>query len=275
METIKMEQDNKKLSLKEEQELEFRILLHFDSFCKSNSINYSLYAGTMLGAVRHKGFIPWDDDIDVLMTRENYNKFLSLYKSGNSYSLINYSKSKRCTSILFSKIFDNNTVAEEPNVKMIPGEGVWLDIFPIDYISNNKLKRFFTNLHFFLVDKLIYARSAKKPTLPYQLLKTFAFWKTNKSLLTSLDKYSCKAKKSNYLKNLTMIRGGEIKNDKKFPASYFSQYSMLEFCGHNFQCLTQYDQMLKIEYGDYMTLPPANERYSHSMNAYLKDRNEN
>ena len=63
------------------------ILDDFDSFCHSNDIQYSLAYGTVLGAVRHKGFIPWDDDLDVMMTRENYNKFLTLFKNNEKYTL--------------------------------------------------------------------------------------------------------------------------------------------------------------------------------------------
>ncbi|MFA6756049.1 MAG: LicD family protein [Bacilli bacterium] len=261
----------KELTLKEIQEIELGILIEFDNFCKSNNIKYSLYGGTLLGAVRHKGFIPWDDDIDVLMTRNNYDKFINTYKSNKRYTLINYGNNKGCTNISFSKIFDNNTDAEEDNAKKIPGEGVWLDIFPFDYLSNNKFKRKLTNLHFLFIDKLIYARAAKHPSLLYKLLRTLFFWKTNKRLLTSLDKYSHKVKESNYLQNLSMVYIKDLKKDNKFPSYLFNEYTTIEFCGYTFPCMSKYSDMLRLEYGDYMKLPPINERHSHSMTAYKKE----
>ena len=263
---------NEKLSLQEEQELEFQILLNVDAFCKSNNIKYSLYAGTMLGAIRHKGFIPWDDDIDILMTRENYNKFISTYKSNENYSLVNYSNNPDCTGILFSKIFDNNTDAEEPNTKKIPGEGVWLDIFPFDFVSDNKFKRKITAFHFMLISKIIYSRTTKHNSFAYKILKLLFFWKTNKSLYTSLDKYSKKVKPSNFVKDLTMINGRDFIRDKKFPASLFLEYAEVEFMNFKFPCLKQFKEVLTIEFGDYMTLPPINQRYSHSMEAYRKNK---
>jgi lipopolysaccharide cholinephosphotransferase len=248
--------NNQKLTLKEEQSCELKILIFFDAFCKQNNIRYSLYAGTMLGAIRHKGFIPWDDDIDVILTRENYNKFISTFNSTKQYLLVNYSRNKKCTGILFSKIFDTTTVAVEKKTKPLPNEGVWLDIFPLDYVPNNAFKRKQVNLHFYFVAKLIWARSAKKPSFLYFALKIFFFWS--------------KAQKSDYFKDLTMINLKQFKSDSKFPAFLFNDYITVEFEGHYFSCFKEYDRILKIHFGDYMTLPPIEQRHTHSMDAFLK-----
>ena len=83
------------------------ILDDFDTFCKESNIEYSLAYGTLLGAVRHKGFIPWDDDLDVMMTRENYNKFLSLFKNDEKYTL---QKEQVDYPLYFSKLRKNKTI---------------------------------------------------------------------------------------------------------------------------------------------------------------------
>lgn len=115
------------------------ILNDFDSFCRSNNIQYSLAYGTVLGAVRHKGFIPWDDDLDVMMTRENYNKFLWLYKDNEKYTL---QKEQIDYPLYFSKLRKNETTFIE-NIKYRKKwknihQGIYIDIFPEDKVAKNK-----------------------------------------------------------------------------------------------------------------------------------------
>lgn len=265
-----MIEQEKELTLKQVQSHELEILVFFDAFCKENNIEYSLYAGTMLGAIRHNGFIPWDDDVDVILTRDNYNKFTSAFSSTKRYSLVNYSTNKDCKRILFSKIFDTTTKATESNIKPLPNEGVWLDIFPLDFVPNSSLKRKSLNFRFCLISKLLLARSTKRPNAFYCFLKVLFFWKTNKSLLESLNKYSGKAKKSNFVNDLTMINFKKLSEDFKFKSSLFQNYIEVEFEGRFFSCFSEYDKILKIQYGNYLVLPPVSQRHTHSMNAYLK-----
>ena len=117
------------------------ILDDFDSFCRSNDIQYSLAYGTVLGAVRHKGFIPWDDDLDVMMTRENYNKFLTLFKNNEKYTL---QKEQIDYPLYFSKLRKNGTTFIE-NIKYRKKwknihQGIYIDIFPLDKVSSNKIE---------------------------------------------------------------------------------------------------------------------------------------
>lgn len=117
----------------------FELLNDFDSFCKENGIQYFLAYGSVLGAIRHKDFIPWDDDLDVMMTRENYNKLLSAYKNNEKYFLqrdtIDY-------PLQFSKLRANETTFIEriPYKRKYKNihQGMYIDIFPVDKVAAQK-----------------------------------------------------------------------------------------------------------------------------------------
>ena len=123
--------------MNEIQTMEFQILKQFKKYCKKRSINFFLVGGTLLGAVRHKGFIPWDDDIDVAMLRDSYNKLIQFAKENP------YIDSKKRYKILiplqkkhiypYIKIIDTNTIAYEKYIKEEYANGLWLDVFPYDY----------------------------------------------------------------------------------------------------------------------------------------------
>ena len=146
-----------KYKLKKLQELEFDILKQFIEICDKYNLNYSLAYGTLIGAVRHKGFIPWDDDIDVAMSRADYDKFCKIMESQplEGYFFQSYITEPQC-GLIFSKIRKDNTVLSEiysHHINM--HQGVWIDIFPYDKVSNNKIKRKIDYL-MFLVWKNMY-----------------------------------------------------------------------------------------------------------------------
>ena len=127
------------------QETEFEILVEIARFCRDNHICYSLYGGTLLGAVRHKGFIPWDDDIDIVMTRDQYTRFCNEWKSKPiaGYYLENFETDKH-TQNVHSKVRKDGTVflSDIENEK-IGHHGIWVDIFVMDKvpIETDKEKR--------------------------------------------------------------------------------------------------------------------------------------
>ena len=141
----------KKLSLKEIQEIQLNILIFLDKICKENKIKYYLSSGTLLGAVKYKGFIPWDDDIDVILFRDDYMKLMKVLKNQvENYKLLSIYNTKDYY-YAFAKLVDTNTVLTE-NAKKIKDMGVYIDIVPMDgYISGNinkeiKNLRFIRNL---------------------------------------------------------------------------------------------------------------------------------
>ena len=124
--------------LRKVQLTELKILEKIDEICKKNNINYFLIGGTLLGAVRHKGFIPWDDDIDVGMLREDYEKFINVCLKngalGKDYYL-HCNESDNDYFIPFIKVKKNNTTFAEKNIENInTHKGIFLDIFPYDNV---------------------------------------------------------------------------------------------------------------------------------------------
>ena len=118
---------------------------YFDTFCNENNIRYYLMGGTALGAIRHKGFIPWDDDFDVFMDYDNYSRFLNIVDSKIDKKLFYFQK--ECTEewpLYFSKLRMNNTTFIEKDVKnRIMHHGIYIDIMCLNSTPNNKISRYF------------------------------------------------------------------------------------------------------------------------------------
>jgi len=133
-----------KASLKEHQEVLFELLQAFDAVCRKHQIKYMLFAGTALGAVRHQGFIPWDDDLDVVMLRPEYDRFMKIAEG--ELDLQKYFLQKEFSEhypMFFSKLRKNNTTCFE---RFIPKDsmthqGIYIDIFPCDNLSDNRILR--------------------------------------------------------------------------------------------------------------------------------------
>ena len=122
------------MTLNDIKKVSLDILISIHEYCKANGIKYSLGYGTMLGAVRHKGFIPWDDDIDILMMREDYDRFLSGYKD-SKFEVIDHKREKKYI-LPYAKVVDKNTVLFNswmPDLKL----GVSVDVFPVDYVGKD------------------------------------------------------------------------------------------------------------------------------------------
>ena len=125
----------KQLSLRDLKKIEIEILDNLDSFCKSNNIRYSLGEGTLIGAARHKGFIPWDDDIDVIMLRDDFERFKTHY-SDERFRLI-YTHDKGIFPFFYMRLSDNKTIVDFPDIDPYYEGGVWIDILPIDNIPDS------------------------------------------------------------------------------------------------------------------------------------------
>ena len=128
-----------KLSLKEIQKIELDILLYLDKVCRENDIKYYLSSGTLLGAIKYQGFIPWDEDIDVIFLREDYNKLIKCFENETGrYKLLSIYNSKDYY-YPFAKLVDTKTTLIE-NSKPINDMGVYIDIVPMDGYLDDKFK---------------------------------------------------------------------------------------------------------------------------------------
>ena len=130
----------KKMQLREIKDIELDILIAFNKFCQDNNLKYYLSGGTLLGAIRHKGFIPWDDDIDVCMPRPDYERLMKIFPNiyMNKYKLKTISRKNFICP--FAKIIDINTRVDFKYLNNID-KNLWLDIFPIDGLPKSKKKQ--------------------------------------------------------------------------------------------------------------------------------------
>lgn len=268
---------NRKISSIDEIKLmRLNILQSFHQFCITNNINYSITYGTLIGALRHKGFIPWDDDIDVCMLREDYEKFEDLFPSQNGKIMFYTLKRNKKWNRPYGKLFDSSTVEIENNAINI-GIGVSIDIFPIDevpdktyiYIVYNKIRMFLINL--MMLKSLIWSsqRSFNKNLIVLIskiLLYPFPF----RGFAMLIDKYG--QLYNNRGNERLMHNCDSVDGDYFITKRLFDKYIDVDFEGHQLKAMRGYDKYLYAIYGDYMQLPPKEERVSHhEFQAYWKE----
>ena len=252
-------------TLKRLQDTELEILTAFDRFCTENDIRYSLYAGTALGAVRHKGFISWDDDIDVVMTRGEYNKFIDRIRTHpiDGYTMDSPELNPYC-AISHAKMMKNGTLLISSDWEYSRGgnHGIWIDIFPLDKITEKTKKRVYR-----IGKKIIFLTRAYGGNKNDGWVK-----KAIRALARCVPKTAARRKLDRYLYELA-VNDRQTQTDYQWTVlaavgtfRYVYRTEMMEkmhrtaFDGHMFLLTDDYESMLHQLYGDYMTLPPAEER---------------
>lgn len=268
----------KKLDLKEIQQIELSVLLDFDKLARANGLKYSLFAGTMLGAVRHKGFIPWDDDIDITMPRPDYEKLIELCKQpGFLPAYLKLSCFEDGTlDVPFMKIFDTRTKIVEENYNEGAVKSLWIDIFPMDGLPESlpeKIKYykkclFVTKINLAAAAKVGYGTTKAKKIIKAVIVKPVLAIIGRKRIAGILRKMAIKTPYGSTSECGLAVWGF----DGPYQALTIQEYEDLiemEFEGHKFYCTSAWDKNLKGIFGDYMTLPPEDERPSHDMEAYL------
>lgn len=246
-------------SLEEHQQALVSILKEFDRICDLLDIPYVLFAGTLLGAVRHKGIIPWDDDIDVLMLRSDYERFLDeaeavidkekffLQKEFSEHWPMFFSKLRLNGTTCLEKYHPNDTLCHH---------GVYIDIFPCDNASDNSFLR---KIQFY-ASKVVIAKSLKRRgyVTNSTLKKAFMFCC---SILPMSPFFKLARLGKPDSKTVHTFFGAASGYEKNFyQRSLFTNKIKIEFCGSDYPVPSDYDCLLKIIYGDYMTLPPVEER---------------
>lgn len=267
------------LILKEVQKIALSLLIEFDNICKAQSLRYSLGGGTLLGAVRHNGFIPWDDDIDVMMPRPDYEKFLK-YCTENlpPFDVLSYQNNSNYTN-LFIKIADRHTKSSDGRKELEDNIGVCIDIFPIDGLGDSfktALKNF--NRTKFRRELLVaskwrkFFKSKTRPIyfepirLGMYLISRFV---NKQKLCVSIDESikSIKFENSRY----SGCVSGSYREREIMGTETFVNYTTLSFENREFDVISDYHEYLRQHYGDYMKLPPVDKRITHhSIQFYWK-----
>ncbi|MCG0634676.1 LicD family protein [Lactiplantibacillus plantarum] len=277
----------KKVSRNENKKIVIGLLDYFDAICRKNNIEYSLAGGTLLGAVRHGGFIPWDDDGDVIVTRDNYEKLKKVFYQAKNDEFGFMSEEDEGYYYVFSKLYDRRTVLETltPQDAEIKDLGVYIDIFPIDLLPDpskkSEIKTFYTRLmdintsmfmtipgfYYFnnnplkrIIKRFIYyprylrrARGEKNPKV----------WQ--KYLLSELKKYdSSEECGAGFILSEYSVK-------ECIPKKAFEQYMDIKFEDRKFRSIKDNKIYLESLYGDYMKLPPKDKRKpKHAYISYWK-----
>ena len=255
-------------ALKELQRQELAILLDVQAACNELGIEFFLGEGTLLGAVRHQGFIPWDDDVDLLMKRSEYDRFLRLappllapmYQVQHSTTVANY-----WSPVMKVRLVEGDPLFRQQHIEHLsPDNGPLIDIFPIDYVPKpagvglRLQSTYIRLLRGLLVHKL---RTKPATNLRRRLLRVAARGVSTRWLHRQLE-WAHTVHNHHERPFLATLATYHPVARQVLPADAFADTVALVFEGHELPAPTGYDLVLTTTYGDYRTLPPENERGS-------------
>lgn len=261
--------EKRQIELKDMRTIQLDIMDKIDYICRENGLRYSLGGGTLLGAVRHKGYIPWDDDIDIMLPRPDYERFLTLFDGRYPNLVLQHYKNDDTYYFLFAKVYDNRTCLIEENTV----GGVYVDVFPVDGLPSEEglsgyIKELYeTKENLIRSTKFYKFKSGKLMYLKY-LLKQIVY-PSRRKVIELLDKQfiSFPFETSDFAGAIT----GIYFEKEHMPASTFKEYTELTFEEHKYMAIADYDSYLTKHYGDYMKLPPIEQQVSnHSYKVYWK-----
>lgn len=250
--------EKKLLSIEEIHEIILEIMKDIDSFCRKNNIPYTIAAGTMLGAIRHGGFIPWDDDSDIFMLREDFNRFVSTYKSDRYHLLFNTREEHGFMVSGYAKVIDPDTFVDDRT--SMSKYGVFVDVFPLDDMPEDP-KECKKHMHTIMsIHNRIYHRQKKDFV---SIIKSYRhsldWWWNRLNRAVSDDTY----------KGSPIVAQAIGTNNYRtvLRRDRFDSLVDIPFEGYNFLGFSDPHSYLEMLYGpDYMT--PV--KWSHNITAYRK-----
>ena len=258
------------INLEELRSIQLDLLQKTAEFCENNGLRYFLCGGTLIGAIRHKGYIPWDDDIDIAMPRPDYDRFAKIFNRPENYYQVVNMETNPDYAYAFAKVYDNRTELKELHYNGIPF-GVYIDIFPADGVKYAAQIRKIMLLH-----KVLNAKKANYSkrklfkiianTLAKLILLPFSAHQIAKWMDDEARRYTFGSlPMAGVIANSLGI--GEMVDKSVFDCDVYR-----EFEGREYRVPIGYDTWLRSVYGDYMQLPPEEHRVSHhTFDAWWKD----
>ena len=270
----------REMTLKEVQSVLYDILVDIHDFCVENDIKYSLAGGTLLGAIRHNGFIPWDDDIDVQMSRPEYERFIHSYSSKKGYRLFSHEvDTDDDVEIAFTRVCEmqQTFVNTGTNPWCNKSTGLWIDVVPIDGAPDNekeakcKIRKMFIlwKMSFLVRSRLkidfrmVESAVKRRHFFMKRLLAKFLPNDFTSKYIDLCQEYDYKHSK--YLANYSTMQN---KYKEWQPIETMSSFVLHRFEKGEFYIMEDYNTSLSSLYGDYMKLPPEDKRISHIDNLY-------
>jgi len=263
--------------LKELHIKQVEILDYIVDICLKNNLTYFLIGGTLLGAVRHKGFIPWDDDLDIAMPRKDYNIFIDICaKELDGKFILHCGKTDKKYIFEYAKIRNKYTILEQAveqhhNYKF--SKGVWVDVFPLDNAKEEyRLPQVMQAGIFKIVKIIIEGKNKffyKKILLKKIIGKIFFFIET--STLLKLQEKIMQLNKDELSKYFVSLGSSYSYKKETVEKKRYFPARELEFEGKLYKVPNDYDYILKKVYGNYMKLPPENERITHNLVRIILD----
>lgn len=263
----------RQLDLKETQKRLLDILVYADSVFKKYNLKYSLAYGSLIGAARHKRFIPWDDDLDIVMPVQDYLKMLNLNvlnDQNKRYTVFFPQNTRERYNYPFAKIEDNKTMCIFN--KSNDHGGAFLDIFPVTPLPVTDYSDYLQKLSD-LHDKLAFTYS--RSTSIYKNIIHVLSSPMYKYYRNKLEKLSLKYSHLTNYDYLVDSMWGTKKDERLLPKQWFNDYTKLEFEGYKFDVISNYDEWLNMVYGNWRSLPPKKSRVTHhDFELYIDDNEE-
>lgn len=269
----------KRIELNELKSIQVEILSKVHNFCVDNNIRYSLTAGTLLGSIRHKGYIPWDDDIDIAMPRPDYDRFLNSFNGAYPDLYVIAPELNWNFYAPYANVCDNRTVVyENSNGHRGIEMGIKIDIFPIDGVPADysvymsKLKR----IQF--INKILWGKRFEISQINLSHFSTSLKILAAK-VLFSYRSYASFQKELNQIVRSHPFESSEYAHgwsfsaiESRFKREIFEEYINVPFESSSYYAIKDYDTWLTALYGDYMKLPPIEQRVNHHhFEAYWKE----
>ena len=267
----------RKIEIEEYRQILVGVLSTIDRLCNEHHLRYFLCYGTLLGAVRHQGFIPWDDDIDIVMPRDDYNKLAEVICAGHYGINFIRIETNKDTIFPYGKVCDVRTHVKQKNFREVEGYGAFVDVFPCDYLEeedNKRLKEGKKLLNLFKVaEHSSRVRFNKTDSFITNFKRTFAFVASRPiSTRRVIEKINQRCQKNNKTPNGKL--GVVMWGDKLvFTEDDFSCPSEVLFEGKSFRGPQYPEELLEKRYGDWKKLPQVEEQVlaNHSLTCYFTE----